>query len=368
MNGAWERWWFDARPLERVALFRFFVLAATLWAVELHAGAILAAADAAELPHVRQTWRPIWLFQALGIPPPSGAFARVELVVLQVAIASAWIGFRTRASCAVAAVLALHWMGLGYSWGKPHHDFVATAFALAALPVAPIGARWSVDAWLASRRPHDAWLASRRPHDARLASRRGIAPPEIGPYAAFPLRVAQASLAIGYFFAGASKLAIGGLDWLNGYSLQAVLLSTSADWSEEAARSVALCSAMSVTTVGVQLLFPIALFWAPSRWFFVPAAIAFHLMSGKTMGTGWFFTLWFTLAAFVPLELAVRRETWTASPLRVAAAAALLSFAAVVVTAYFGLVSTAWLALAPVPWIAERAAARRRSAATALAA
>jgi hypothetical protein len=335
MKGAWERYWFDDRPLERVALLRFVILAALLWAIRVHEDAVLQAVDGLTFTHLHREWRPIWIFKALALPPPTATGARVELGLIYAAIAFGIVGLWTRTSVGLAALLGIHWMGVAYSFGKPHHDFVATTFALAALPFAPIGARWSLDAW--------------------CAARRGEPRRERGTFAAFPLRVAQVSAAIGYFFAGASKVAIGGLAWMNGYSLQAVLLSTSADWSGVAARSVALCRVMSIITVIAQGLFPLALVFPLLRWFFVPAVIAFHLVSWKTMDTGPFLTLWFTLAAFVPLERIVRREFWLATAprraLAVVAAAALVALGYV----YFSLVSIAWLALAPIPWLGERA-------------
>lgn len=117
-----------------------------------------------------------------------------------------------------------------------------------------------------------------------------------------PLRFTQVTAALGYFFAGASKLAIGGPTWLNGYSLQAIMLHFHGDWTPFFAGSVFACRIMSIGLILVQATFPLALFLPRLRWFYVPAAIAFHLLTWKTMDTGPYLTLWFTLASFVALE------------------------------------------------------------------
>jgi hypothetical protein len=58
----------------------------------------------------------------------------------------------------------------------------------------------------------------------------------------------------------------------------------------------------SIGVVAVQVLFPLVLVWPRLRWFFLPAATGFHLMTWKTMDTGPYMRLWLLLWAFVPLE------------------------------------------------------------------
>ena len=107
---------------------------------------------------------------------------------------------------------------------------------------------------------------------------------------------------LGYFFAGASKLSIGGIDWLNGYSLQAAMLHFHAPWTDFFTSDPRLCQLMSIQIVLVQATFWLA-FVPRLRWFYIPMAVVFHLMSWMTMDTGPYLTLWFVvLAAFVPWD------------------------------------------------------------------
>jgi len=112
----------------------------------------------------------------------------------------------------------------------------------------------------------------------------------------------QITLAIGYFGAGAAKLVLGGTEWFNGYTLQGIMLGHDGDWSRAFAGSVAWCRLQSVGVVLVQALFPLVLVWPRSRWFFLPMATLFHLMTWKTMDTGPYMRVWLLLFAFVPME------------------------------------------------------------------
>src|SRR5690606_14115540 len=122
--------------------------------------------------------------------------------------------------------------------------------AISILPFAPVGARVSVD--------------------AIVAAMRGRTLPETSELARFPIRFAQLAIAIGYFFAGASKLWIGGIDWFNGYTLQGIMLGHDNEWSRFFAQSVLGCQVQSIGVVATQVLFPLVFVWRASRWFFLP--------------------------------------------------------------------------------------------------
>jgi hypothetical protein len=280
--GAWERFWFAEGSLVRLGAFRIVLSLTALYAVFQHRDALLAQLARGTPEYVRREWNPIFAFQVLGVGPPDETTATVLYVATLGSILLAAAGLFARASCALAAVLAFLEIGTAYSLGKPHHDCIALVFGLFSLPFAPVGARLSIDAW--------------------IRRRAGGKPPAVAPFAGLPLRFTQVSAAIGYAFAGASKLAIGGLTWLNGYSLQGILLHFHGDWTAFFAGHVGACRAMSIGLVFVQATFPVAVFVPLLRWFYVPAAVSFHLLTWKTMDTGPYLTLWLTLASFVPLE------------------------------------------------------------------
>lgn len=274
------RWFHVEVPAVRLGAFRALVCAVALYDVLLYSGLVLTDAAAVSDQGPLRPWTPIYLFQLLGLEPIGLAAAQQVQTVVLVALTAGALGLCSRLSCAIGALGFLYWTGLAYSFGKPHHDKVALAFAVSALPFARIGAAVSLDAVL--RR----W--------------RGRAP--VVSVTAMPIRITQFTLAMGYFGAGAGKLLLGGPEWFNGYTLQGIMLGHDGDWSRFFAASVFGCQLQSIGVVAVQVLFPLVFVWPRLRWFFLPAATVFHLMTWKTMDTGPYMRLWLLLFAFVPLE------------------------------------------------------------------
>ena len=347
-SSAWERFWFGEAPLVRLAIFRVVLLWAALYAVFQFRPGVLQHADGLDVGH--RVWNPIWVFDALHVGPPGPTSARVVLWVLLAAIAAGMAGILTRLACAVVAVALFLWAGWSYSFGKPHHDLTVLVFGLFALPFAPVGARLSLDALLARRR------RVRGGGDARL--------PEHAPLAMLPLRVTQLSAALAYFFAGASKLVIGGADWANGYTLQGIMLEFHAPWTDLFVHDLRLLRLMSAGLLLVQAAFPLVFLARSLRWVFVPLGVLFHLLAWKTMDTGPFLTLWLPLAAFVDLE---RVPAFLGARLRrgplvaVAWAAAALAVLALVSWISFAIVPL-WCALLLVPPAVAAALEARRPA------
>ncbi|HVR72745.1 MAG TPA: DCC1-like thiol-disulfide oxidoreductase family protein, partial [Planctomycetota bacterium] len=75
---------------------------------------------------------------------------------------------------------------------------------------------------------------------------------------------------------------------------------------------VFISSLMSVGLMVVQVTFPLVLFVPSSRWFYIPAAMSFHLLALPTMATGPFASLWLMLVFLVPLDKApgFLQATW----------------------------------------------------------
>jgi hypothetical protein len=285
MSGAWERYWFAPASLTRLAAFRVAILVIALWDVLGYARLVFPDAAAVSAGGPLRPWRPIYVFEVLGLQPIGTETAQAIFALLLVAIGLGLVGLVTRTACLVVAVLAFYWTGLAYSFGKPHHDKVALIFALWALPLAPVGARLSLDALLRARR---------RPAEAAPAQ---------APLATLPLRLTQLTVAIGYGAAGASKALLGGTDWLNGYTQQGILMTHDSDWSLWFSQSLFACQVSSVATVLSQLTFPLVLLFPLLRWYHLPVMTVIHLVTWKTMDTGPYFALWgVMLAAFVPLE------------------------------------------------------------------
>jgi predicted DCC family thiol-disulfide oxidoreductase YuxK len=286
-GAAWDRFWFAPIPLARLGSWRALVCAVALYDVLLYAGTVLRDARLVDAGSTDRSWNPIYLFDLLGVQPIGVATAQLVLGAAIVTLALGAVGLWSRTCCLLGGLLFVYWTGLAYSFGKPHHDKIALTFALLALPWSPAGARISVDAILAA---------------FRRARRGEPEPPADRTTAAAPLRLAQVTIAIGYCAAGLSKLWLGGLAWFNGYTLQGILLAHDNGAARWFASSVAWCRFQSVGLVVTQAAFPLLFVLPKLRWFFLPSATLFHLVTWVTMDTGAYMRLWLLLAAFLPLE------------------------------------------------------------------
>jgi len=277
-----DRLMLPSLPASRLGAFRALVCLVALYDVMLYSSMVFADAELVGGAGERRPWTPIFLFQVLQVQPIGPEMASIVYQVAIVSLLLGALGVCSRWSCAVGAIAFFYWTGLAYSFGKPHHDKVALAFCMASLPFARVGAAVSVDAWVRRK------LGRPQP-DARYV-------------AAMPIRLGQATLALGYCGAGLSKLLLGGLDWFNGYTLQGIMLGHQGYWSFAVGQSPTLCQIQSIFVVTVQACFPLVIFWPRSRWFFLPAAMSFHLMTWMTMDTGPYMRVWLLLFVFTPME------------------------------------------------------------------
>ena len=283
MASAWNRLWFSESSLVRLGIFRILILivAAHCVAKMHHISWHATMDDGLGMPH---EWHPIYLFEILGLDarPTRAMFLTAHWAFVVAAVAGI-AGIFTRAACAAVAVLFFYLAGVRFGFGQPHHDNVALMFGLAALPFAPVGARLSLESLLARRREDPV--------------------PTVAEGAALPIRFTQISVAIGYCAAGFSKMFMVGPEWLNGYTLQSIMLGTASPLSELAAADVGIVRIMSIGAVALQITFPICLFVPRLRWIYLPGVVGFHLSTWLTAGTGPYSALWGTaLAAFIPFE------------------------------------------------------------------
>ncbi len=338
MGSRWDRYWFGEGSLVRLGAFRIVMMVTAFYAVWHFRIGVFQHADGVDVGFLSRSWNPIYAFEMLGVDPPGPTTARVVYWTLLSAIVLGTIGLFSRVACTVVAVLTFYWIGAHYSFGKPHHDCIALMLGLIALPFGPVGARLSVDSLLRRLR-------------AAKAGGDPLTRPETAEWAALPIRFTQITAALGYFFAGATKLVLAGPGWANGYTLQGIMLEYNSPWSEALASNILVLTVMSAGLLFVQVSFPLV-FVPGLRWFYVPMAIVFHLMAMQTMATGSFITLWFTLACFVDLERvpAFLSRTVASGPFwrRIAVGGALVGFAWLTFQLYFKHVPL-WLALPLVP-------------------
>ena len=296
----WERFWFREESLLRIGAFRILVMGLLLHDILGYGKTALLDARWVSEGSMGKTWRPLYLFEVLGLQPIGLETAQAVYAVGLVAACCGLLGLFSRLSCAIAGCVGIYWVGLVYSFSKVHHDQVALALTLLFLPFAPVGARLSLDSF--ARRLARAW----RGEDPRVVPERSV-------FAGTALRFTQLTLAIGYGFSGATKLALAGWEWTNGYTLMGILVRYDNSLSEVFTSSPELCRALSVGTLIVQGTFPLVLLVPATRWFYLPAAASFHLTTWHTMDTGPYVTLWYLLIAYVALE---RVPGWLAQQLQ----------------------------------------------------
>ena len=187
-----------------------------------------------------------WITVGAGVLALIGLFTRVSLFVLALGI---WIQ--------IAHL---------YSYGDRHHTQAVFCLFLMALAFAPSGRSLSVDALI--RRRH-----------ARRSGRTGAEPERLDT-ALWPLKFAHVLLAMTYFSTGASKLIFGGLQWMNGYTLQKYTFSDAMHreiplgiWL---AQQHTLAVFLSIFTILFETFFFLSLFFPRLAPFFFIAGIGFQ--------------------------------------------------------------------------------------------
>ena len=188
----------------------------------------------------------------------------------------ALIGLFTRTSLFLFALGTWFFVAHLFSYGDRHHTEALLCLFLMLLPLAPAGARLSVDAWLARRR--------------RGAAEE--APPETSDLAIWPLKVAHVLFAITYFSAGISKMIYSGPRWLNGYTLQAHTFGDAVERGHPfgvwLAQQHTVAVALSVYTIVFEIGFIASLFLPRFAPLFILVALSFQIGLFVTAGYDFF--------------------------------------------------------------------------------
>lgn len=173
------------------------------------------------------------------------------------------VGLFTRPAMLVFAVLNLFFISHKYSYGEEHHAQAIYCLAILFIALAPCHRALSIDALIARRRG----MADAQPTKSRDTF--------------WPIRLAQWLLCLAYMNAGAAKLAVGGLDWLNGVTLQTHLLQDGIRWDRPAglwlAKQHTLCVIASIGAVGMELFFPIIMIFRRLAPLFLIGGVMLHV-------------------------------------------------------------------------------------------
>jgi hypothetical protein len=275
-----DRHWFARASLRDLALVRILAFGSqTLYFV--HQASLPGQLALARAPE--SLYRPIVALKALLLPwggwgdvRPSPSFLAAAWTIAVVAGVLATIGLYARVAMLAAAaantLLITHW----YSYGEFHHREALMIIALGVLALAPSAEAWSVDAARRRRRPRE-----RAPEPGGDG--------DLSVFARWPLRLIQWLVALTYLSAAWSKLHLGGLRWINGYTLAFHFLSEGVSWERPVALFMASLPpwvhiAPSVLTILFESTFFVAVLVPRTTWIYVLAGIGFHLAIWVTQG------------------------------------------------------------------------------------
>ncbi len=292
-SGAWLRFWFPTTTAASLAACRIVLVPAWLLLLAVTPDDYLVplAYDPARIDQA--------LIRAVLLVVPvevfhTDAFLRGVWLGANVAGVLATVGLFTRSALLTLGVG--YWILVGHQWsyGELHHTEALYCIAFVLLALSPCGRCYSLDAWIGRR--------SRRPGhwgpDVRLDT------------AMWAPRLMQCLLAAAYFSAGSAKLLDGGLYWMNGATLQQIVLTDYVRFGMPAglwlAQSFWLCVAGAVLTIVVETFFFLAVFVKRARKYVLAAGAALHLAIYVTMAAP-FFTWMVLYVVFVDFEALRRR-------------------------------------------------------------
>ena len=165
---------------------------------------------------------------------------------------------------------------------------------LTALALSPAGKRYSLDSFLARN------------------SNRAVSSDASDTFARWPLLLVQWIFAFAYFSAAKSKLVTGGLDWMNGYTLQYFLASDGLRRGLELgiwfSQHHTFAILLSWFTLFFEGTFFVVLIFLALVWLYVPMGIMLHTGMLLTMGAN--FSQWIALyAVFIPWQNVINLAT-----------------------------------------------------------
>jgi vitamin K-dependent gamma-carboxylase-like protein len=189
------------------------------------------------------------------------------------------IGLWTRWSLLVYVLCYGFFVSHAYSYADVHHREALYFLFVLALAFSPAGERLSVDALLRRRRER----------------RMGVPKPaDQTDLAMWPLRLLHVLLAWTYFSTGITKLLVGGLQWMNGYTLQMAIFRNAisrAAWPTLGLWMVhnrTLCIVVSIATILFETFFFVSLFLPRLAPLFFAGGLLFHVMLYLTSGHPFF--------------------------------------------------------------------------------
>jgi hypothetical protein len=257
----WKNYWFWESSGLRLGVCRFLACASSLILFrENLQNHLWLAADGTGYIDPQVIIRAVSAVVPASVFPTAGSLTALFWIYLVTGVLAA-IGLFTRYSVAVFALASAILVAHRYSYGEQHHGEAFLNLFLFLLALSQSGRAFSVDAWM-----------RRRPNALSGTTDMVV----------WPLRVMQIVMALGYFCAGLCKLHRGGLEWLNGCTLQHYLLQDGVRWERPVGMWLAqqheLCVVMSYGAVFVELFFFVGVLIPRIMPLFLIACGAMHTM------------------------------------------------------------------------------------------
>lgn len=296
---AWVRFWFPTTTAVPLAVCRLVLVPAWMlfFAIPVEELAVALTYDPARIDQR--------LIHAVLLVVPVEIFHTMEFLdrlwlVTTAAGLLATVGFFTRTSLLVFGLGHCILIAHLWSYGELHHPRALYCIALVLLGLGPSGRCYSIDSWLGRRSKHPA----RWGPDVRMDT------------AIWPLRLVQCLLGLAYFSAGSGKLLQGGLYWMNGATLQTILLGDYVRFGMPAGGWLVqhfwLCVAGAVVTILVETFFFMAVFVTAARKYVLAGGVALHVGIYVTMAAP-FFTWIVLYVAFIDFD-SLRRQLLARTP------------------------------------------------------
>lgn len=275
----WNRYWFAPQPLLDLAIVRVLCCLATLFYCAVYHNNYEVLLEAIALDS--ELFRPVFLFKVLHSPlgwgysgsggvdglgvwavRPSASFVQIAYVVFIVSGILSAIGLFTNFSLLIFASSFFYVQSYIYSFGDFHHPEAVMVFMLGALALSPAGGVLSVDNALRARRNSS--------NDTMIDAS----------FAGWPIRFGQWFFVLMYLSAFWAKMSIGGVNWMNGYTLQFYLIQDGLRWNRDLALFISqfhwLIVLISIVVLVFQATFVLEIIYPRLRWIYIPLGLMLH--------------------------------------------------------------------------------------------
>ncbi|MGL5083047.1 MAG: DCC1-like thiol-disulfide oxidoreductase family protein [Microcoleaceae cyanobacterium] len=269
----WQEYWFAPSPLFDLAICRIVVVlfqVTYFFRYETHAKVLDLSATSEELYDPLPPVRALTFFFGFDNPPPNEFLSLIFWVTL-ISGLSALVGLQTRLSLIIFAIGNLFIQSFLYSFGEHHHPQGLILITFFLLAFSPAGKVLSADDLIQRLRQN---IRRRKFTAFSLVD-------EYSEFAKWSLRLVQCLLALAYLSAAVSKIAAGGLDWMNGYTLQFYLLADGFLWDRPLgiflSQNHFLCVIFSWMAIIFEGTFFLVLIFPRLVWLYIPAGTSFHI-------------------------------------------------------------------------------------------